>query len=302
MNEIPSIPVGSRPYETLIVERRGPVGWLVFNRPAAGNAMNATMLDELERAWHDLDADPDVRVIVNTGAGAMFQTGLDVVQLSRDPDALRVQARRTKRAELRLSAWHNGVRKPVIAAVNGLCAGGGLHFVADADIVIAASTAELLDPHVSIGQVTAYEAIALVRKSPMEAIMRMALAGRYERISAVRARQLGILSEIVDPPEALTARAQALALDIAKNSPAAMAATKRALWAALELGLSDACRAGAAELVAMWGHPDQTEGPLAFTDKREPSWLPLEPPAGAPTGAPNPPAPGPVAHPEGARP
>jgi len=272
------VAVGSLPYETLLVERRGPVGWLVFNRPAAGNAMDATMLDELERAWRELDADPAVRVIVNTGAGAMFQTGLDVVQLSRDPDALRLQARRTRRAELRLSAWHNGVRKPVIAAVNGVCAGGGLHFVADADIVIAASTAELLDPHVSIGQVTAYEAIALVRKSPMEAIMRMALTGRHERISAARAHQLGILSEVVDPPEALADRAQALAEDIARNSPTAMAATKRALWAALELGLTDACRAGSAELVAMWGHPDQTEGPLAFTEKREPQWRPLDAP------------------------
>lgn len=272
------IRVGDAPYETLIVERRGPVGWLVFDRPDRGNAMDATMLDELERAWGDLDADPDVRVIVNTGAGTVFQTGLDVVQLRRDPEALRVQAGRTKRAELRLTAWHNGVRKPVIAAVNGLCAGGGLHFVADADIVIAASSAELMDPHVSIGQVTAYEAIALVRKSPMEAVMRMALTGRHERISAARAHQLGILSEVVEP-EALTDRAQALAEAIGRNSPTAMAATKRALWAALELGLTDACRAGSAELVAMWGHPDQTEGPLAFTEKREPRWQPLDPPA-----------------------
>lgn len=277
MTTTEAVPVGARAYETLVVERRGPVGWLVFDRPDAGNAMDATMLGELERAWNDLDRDPGVRVIVNTGRGSMFQTGLDVVQLSRDPDALRVQARRTKRAELRLSAWHNGVRKPVIAAVNGVCAGGGLHFVADADIVIASSAAVLLDPHVSIGQVTAYEAIALVRKSPMEAVMRMALTGRHERISANRAYQLGILSEVVDPPSQLEARAQALAEDIARNSPSAMAATKRALWAALELGLTDACRAGSAELVALWGHPDQAEGPLAFTEKREPQWQPLDP-------------------------
>src|SRR5204863_9793802 len=137
------------------------------------NAMNARMMSELEDAWRELDADPSVRVIVNTGAGDAFQTGLDVVELARDPEALREQARRTKRFELRFTAWHNDVSKPVIAAVNGVCAGGGLHFVADADIVIASSSATFLDPHVSIGQVTAYEAIALVRKSPMEAIMRM---------------------------------------------------------------------------------------------------------------------------------
>src|SRR4051794_10845164 len=225
--------------------------------------MNAVMFRELERAWLELDADPDVRVIVNTGRGPSFQTGLDVVELSRDPNALREQSRRTKRAELRMTAWHNQVWKPVIAAVNGVCAGGGLHFVADADIVICSSDATFLDPHVSIGQVTAYEAIALVRKSPMEPIMRMALTGRHERLSAARAHELGIVGEVVDPPEQLADVAMALAENIAKNSPAAMRATKKALWGALELGLSDACQAGADELVAMWGHPDQTEGPLA---------------------------------------
>src|SRR5205807_1807584 len=102
------------------------------------------------------------------------------------------------------------------------------------DIVIATSDASFLDPHVSIGQVTAYEAIALVRKSPMEAIVRMALTGRHERLSAQRAYELGILSQVVDPPEQLRAEAQALAEKIAKNSPAAMRATKRALWGALE--------------------------------------------------------------------
>jgi enoyl-CoA hydratase/carnithine racemase len=256
----------------LLIERHGPVGWLIFNRPKAANAMNAAMLDGLEEAWRELDADPAVRVIVNTGEGRAFQTGLDVVELARHPEALREQSRRTKRAELRLTAWHNQVWKPVIAAVNGVCAGGGLHFVADADIVMAASTATFLDPHVSIGQVTAYEAIGLVRKMPVESVMRMALVGRSERIDAERAYQLGMISQIVDPPEKLREAAQELAEKIAKNSPAAMAATKKALWGALELGLTDACKAGAAELVGMWGHPDQEEGPRAFAEKRDAVW------------------------------
>jgi enoyl-CoA hydratase len=263
---------GIATYETLLVEREDHIGWLVFNRPEAGNAMDATMLAELERAWQELDADPQVRVIVNTGEGDAFQTGLDVRQLARDRDALREQSRRTKRAELKLSAWHNGVQKPVIAAVNGVCAGGGLHFVADADIVVASSNASFLDPHVSIGQVTAYEAIALVRKSPMEPVVRMALTGRHERITAERARQLGILSEVIDPPERLREAARELAGKIARNSPAAMAATKRALWGALEAGLTDASRAGSAELIGMWEHPDQEEGPRSFTEKRAPEW------------------------------
>jgi enoyl-CoA hydratase/carnithine racemase len=220
-------------YETLRVERRGPVGWLVFDRPDAGNAMDARMMAELEVAWRALDDDPDVRVIVNTGKGRAFQTGLDVRQLSRDPEALREQSRRTKHFELRLTAWHNDVWKPVIAAVNGVCAGGGLHFVADADIVIASTAASFLDPHVSVGQVSAYETIALAKKSPMEAVLRMALTGAYERVSAARARELGICSEVV-APERLEAAAQELAEKIARHPPEQLAATKRVLWGALE--------------------------------------------------------------------
>ena len=96
--------------------------------------------------------------------------------------------------------------------------------------------ATFVDPHVSIGQVTAYEAIGLIRKMPVEAVMRMALVGRHERIDAKRAYELGMISQIVDPPERLREEAQVLAEKIAKNSPAAMAATKRALWGALEIG------------------------------------------------------------------
>ena len=261
-------------YSTLLVERNGPVGWLIFNRPAAGNSMDAVMLDELEEAWRELNADPAVRVIVNTGEGDAFQTGLDVVELSGNPDALRKQSGRTRRAELRLTGWHNDVWKPVITAVNGICAGGGLHFVADADIVMASSSASFLDTHVSVGQVAAFELIGLARRMPFEAVLRMALVGRHERMSADRALALGMISQVVDPPERLREEAQALAEKIARNSPAAMAATKRALWGALERGLTDACKAGAAELVSMRGHPDQTEGPLAFAEKREPGWVP----------------------------
>ncbi|HLM63236.1 MAG TPA: enoyl-CoA hydratase/isomerase family protein [Acidimicrobiales bacterium] len=261
-------------YATLRVERRGPVGWLTFDRPDRGNAMDATMLAELERAWTELDADRDVRVLAVTGAGEAFQTGLDVVQLSRDPEALREQSRRTKRSDLRLSSWHNRVRKPVIAAVNGVCAGGGLHIVADADVVVAAEGAAFLDPHVSVGQVTASEAIALVRMSAMEATMRMALVGRHGRMTATRAHQLGIVGQVV-PGDVLVDTVQALGETIARNSPTALAVTKRALWGALEAGLTDACRAGARELVSMWGHPDQTEGPAAFAERRDPVWTPL---------------------------
>jgi len=225
---------GNEREDSLLIERHGPVGWLIFNRPDAGNAMDAPMLGALEGAWTELDRDPAVRVIVNTGAGPHFQTGLDMMALARDPDSLREQSRRTKRAELRLTSLHNEVSKPVIAAINGTCAGGGLHFVADADIVIAANDATFLDPHVSVGQVSAYEPIGLLFKMPAEPVIRMALSGRAERLSAHRAYTLGLVSQIVDPPERLRAQAQELAERIAQAPAAVLAATKAALWQALE--------------------------------------------------------------------
>ena len=263
-------------YEHLVVERHGPVGWLINNRPDQLNAMNAAMRDEFAVAWKELDADPEVRVIVHTGNGRAFQTGVDVSELADDGVGMERYRESVENFDLHFTAWHQQVWKPVITAVNGICAGGGFHWVADADIVIAASDAQFFDPHVSVGQVVAIEAIGLMRKMPAEAVMRMAFMGKNERMPAARARELGMISEVVDPPERLRDRAQELGETIAKNSPAAMAATKRALWAALEHGLTDACRVGAGHLVSMWGHPDQTEGPSAFAEKRDANWLPPE--------------------------
>jgi enoyl-CoA hydratase len=266
-------------FEHLLVERRGPVGWLINNRPDVLNAMNAKMREEFADAWLELDADPEVKVIVHTGEGRAFQTGVDVAEIASDGIGMERYRDDVVNADQHFTAWQQGVSKPVITAVNGICAGGGFHWVAEADIVIAASDAQFFDPHVSVGQVVAMEMIALLRKMPFEAVMRMALVGRYERMPAQRAFELGMISQIVDPPEELRNAAQQLAETIAKNSPAAMRASKRALWDALEMGLSDACRAGAQHLVSMWGHPDQEEGPLAFAEKREPQWLPLTPDA-----------------------
>jgi enoyl-CoA hydratase len=262
--------VGS--YEHLIVERRGPVGWLVNDRPDQLNAMNARMRDEFADAWRELDDDPDVRAIVHTGNGRAFQTGVDVAEIAGDGVGMERYRQSMEDFDLHFTAWHQQVAKPVITAVNGICAGGGFHWVADADIVICAADAQFFDPHVSIGQVVSVEAIGLMRKMPVEAVMRMAFVGRHERMSAARAYDLGMVSEVVDPPERLRERAQELGETIARNSPAAMAATKRALWGALEVGLTEACRRGAHELVSLWGHPDQTEGPAAFAERREPRW------------------------------
>jgi len=236
--------------------------------------MNAKMREEFADAWLELDADPQVRVIVHTGEGRAFQTGVDVNEIASDGLGMQRYRQSVEDWDLHFTAWHQEVWKPVITAVNGICAGGAFHWVAEADIVIAASDAQFFDPHVSVGQVVAIEAIGLIRKMPVESVMRMAFMGKYERMGAARAYELGMISEIVDPPERLRERAQELGETIAKNSPAAMAATKKALWAALEHGLTEACRVGAQHLAGLWGHPDQDEGPAAFAEKREPNWAP----------------------------
>ena len=259
-------------FNDLIVERHGPVGWLINNRPEHLNAMSAGMRDEFANAWNELNEDPAVRVIVHTGEGRAFQTGVDVSEVASDGVGFQRYYDSVNDFDLHFTSWHQNVWKPVITAINGICCGGGFHWVADADIVIAASDAQFFDPHVSVGQVVSIEAIGLMRKMPVEAVMRMAFMGRYERMNAQRAYELGMISEIVDPPERLRDRAQEIGETIAKNSPAAMAATKKALWGALELGLTDACKAGAQHLISMWGHPDQEEGPRAFAEKRAANW------------------------------
>lgn len=219
----------------LQIRRNGALGWLIFNRPKAGNAMDATMMAALPQAWQELDADTSVRVIIVTGAGKAFQTGLDMVQLARDPAALREMSRRTKHGELKLTGWHCGVTKPIVTAVNGVCAGGGLHFVVDSDIVIASSQASFLDPHVSVGQASVLEAIALTRRAAFGPVARMALTGVHERVDALRAYQLGWISEVVDPPEKLAGAAADIAQRIAaSNDATALAAIKRDLWQSLE--------------------------------------------------------------------
>ena len=261
-------------YDTLLIERAGPVAWLIFNRPDAGNSMNAQMFDDLAHAWPELDADAEVRVIVVTGVGKSFSTGLDVASLARSPGSLRAMRKQMREYDLHFSPRHQRVAKPVIAAVNGTCAGGGLQFVTDSDISLCSSNATFFDPHVSVGQTAGYSGFALAKLIPFGAAMRVVLTGRYERVSATRALELGLVTEVVDPPEELRAVTQALAELIARNSPAALARSKRAMWRTLQMGLDDACRAATEDIVALWDHPDQAEGPAAFVERREPRWQP----------------------------
>ena len=259
-------------YETLIVEKRGHVGWLIFNRPDALNAFNLLMAEELSAAWRQLDADDDVRVIVNTGRGRAFQTGVDVREVS-DAGGMGSRNSGARRSEGGMTARTNDVWKPVICAVNGLCVGGGFHFVADADIVVASTAATFMDSHVSVGQVSALEPIGLIGRMPFEAIMRMVLMGRHERFGPDRAFQLGLISQIFEE-ETFEKDVQALAETVARNSPSTMMLSKKAIWHGLEKGREEALAYGLEAVKELWDHPDNVEGARAFAERREADWAP----------------------------
>ena len=160
--------------------------------------------------------------------------------------------------DMHFTARHQQVAKPVVAAVNGICAGGGLQFVTDSDIALCSSNARFLDPHVSFGQTVEYSAFTLARTIPFGVAMRLALTGRHEHMSAARALEIGLVTEIVDPPEKLREAVQKAGELIARNSPAALVHSKRAMWRALQMGLDDACRAGSQDIAAMWTIPTRS--------------------------------------------
>jgi enoyl-CoA hydratase/carnithine racemase len=267
------------PYETLVVERRGRVGWLVFNRPEALNAMNVQMSAELPAAWKELDEDDDVSVIVTTGRGRAFSSGVDVKEVA-DAGGMAGRVQRGQdasgdQAPSRggMTGRMNGVWKPVICAVNGICAGAGFHWVVDSDFAVASGKAVFIDPHVSVGQVTAIEPIGLLGRMPFGSIMRMVLMGSYERINAEQSLRLGLVTEVIDP-DRFEDRVQEIADTIARNSPSTMMASKRAVWNGLEVGLDDAIEFGHRILRDFWTHPDNAEGARAFAEKRAPDWAP----------------------------
>lgn len=264
-------------YETLIVERRGHVAWLRFNRPEVLNAFNNKMAAELRSAWQELDADDSVRVIVNTGNGRAFQTGVDVREVadSGGMGGRVAKAEKVPEGEKKggMTARHNDVLKPVIAAVNGVCAGAGFHFVVDADLVVCSRTAYFTDPHVSVGQVSAQEPIGLIGRIPLESILRLVLMGRHERWTAERAFQLGLVGEIFEP-ETFEDQVQALAEKMATNSPSTMMYSKRAIWEALDHGRTEALEIGTRLVFEFFDHPDNVEGAKAFSEKRAAEWAP----------------------------
>jgi enoyl-CoA hydratase/carnithine racemase len=255
--------------EPLLVEHPEPgVALVRFNRPDRLNAMDLAQMNRLEALWLAMAKDRELRCVVLTGNGRAFCTGADASFLSDE------RAPRGAGMDGEISFTPGRLLDiPVVVAVNGVCAGGGLHFVADADIVIASSSASFLDPHVSVGQVSGIEPPSLALRLPLGVITRMAVLGAHERIPAQRAYELGLVSELTEPDQ-LVPRALELASLVARNSPAAVSSTRQVIRHMMNEALEPSMRLGWERVQAHWSHPDAEEGPAAFTEKRTPTWGP----------------------------
>ena len=262
---------------TLLLDKHEGVATVTLNRPEARNSFNMAMAMELRELWKRLDADGDVVCVVVTGAGdKAFCTGMDVADVASGDSA--EQAERVERETGKafyqyLTAIQNGVWKPVVTAVNGMVVGGGFHFLADTDLTVCAEHATFFDTHVKVGLIAGLEPVGLARRIPLEHVLRLALLGGSERMTAQEALQIGLVGEVL-PGDRVLPRAQELAGMIAAHSPTALARSKRAIWQSLETGLHDGLENAHDIIKSQTSHPDFAEGSQAFMEKRKPRWAP----------------------------
>jgi enoyl-CoA hydratase/carnithine racemase len=155
-------------------------------------------------------------------------------------------------------------------------AAAGLHFVADADIVVAAENVEFLDSHVNVGAVGAIENVGLLRRLPLGTVLQMTLMGRKFRLPAERAYNLGLV-DVLAPVGGAVDAAREIAAVILENSPSAMALSKQAIWQSLDLSSEAATELGWALIRLQRSTPDYIEGARAFLERRTPRWSRLAP-------------------------
>ena len=208
------------------------VAVVTLNRPDVHNSFNELMKHELAAVWESLRWNNDVNVVILTGAGdRAFCTGMDRTEIPVDTpydpytydDPGLVIGPRVCRL------W-----KPVIAAVNGMAAGGAFYLLGEMDFIIAAEHATFFDPHVTYSMPSVFEAIEMLARIPFGEAMRMLLTGTGERVSARRAYEIGLVTEVV-PSEELLDAAMRVARIIAAQPVAAVRSTLRTMWAARNL-------------------------------------------------------------------
>jgi E-phenylitaconyl-CoA hydratase len=209
------------------------VATVTLNRPDRMNSFNAVMAREITAVWTAIRDDDDVHAAVLRANGdRAFCTGIDVSEGTwwedepifnqEDPGAT-------------LGPRAHKVWKPVIAALHGMVAGGGMYFVNDCDFAICAESTTFFDPHVNLGVVSALEPMGMLSSGvPFGDVMRWALMGSEERLTAQTALRLGLVTEVV-PDELLRQHAASLAIEIAARRPKGVQGTVRALWEARDL-------------------------------------------------------------------
>ncbi|MGD1219909.1 enoyl-CoA hydratase/isomerase family protein [Streptomyces krungchingensis] len=238
------------------------VAVVTIDRPARLNAIDLGTATELASAWRDFRHDDGVRAVVVTGAGERaFSTGLDrdaAVPQPGSPFMLDDPL-------LTVGPKANDLWKPVIAAVNGMACGGAFYLLGEAEFVVADETATFFDPHTTYGMVSAYESVHMAQRMPFGEVARMALMGTAERLSARRAHEVGLVSELTPPGAALDAAVECAAV-IASHPPEAVQGTVRALWLAKEAARAQAL-AHAPQLVTLGNLPTERQAEL-FTGRR----------------------------------
>jgi enoyl-CoA hydratase/carnithine racemase len=262
-------------FDTILYEVEDRTAVITLNRPDRLNALSPEMIAELREAYAAAEADEAVWTLVVTGNGRAFCSGAAVTEISPDGRVIYDEPYLTTypqwEAPQEGTPPFRTMTKPIITAVNGLCCGAGLDWVTTGDIAIASDQAEFFDPHVSIGLVSGREMVRLARVLPTNIAMRLALTGRHERMSAQRAYELGMISEIVEH-DVLLERAKEVAALVNRNAPLAVRGTRLAIRKGLDLPLHEAEILGEAFRERVVRTDDAKEGPAAFNEKRKPTW------------------------------
>ena len=249
------------------LDRAGHVLTITIDRPEALNALHLDAHVELSRAFDLYAADPELRVAVITGAGdRAFCVGTDLKSLAQTGSYAYPYggfAGITKRFDL---------FKPVIAAVNGLCLGGGVEILAACDLAIAAEHAQfgLPEPRVGLAALGGGALQRLARTLPMKEAMGLVLTAR--RMGAAEAQRIGLVNDVV-PMAELAARTRALVDELLACAPLALEASKQVMMQSLdEPGLEAAMNRRYPAAERMLASEDAKEGPRAFAEKRKPRW------------------------------
>lgn len=242
------------------------VAVVTLDRPHRLNAVDLDMARELTETWRALRFDDSVRAVVLTGGGERaFCTGIDRDIVVPQPSSPYMQ----DDPLLTVGPKANDLWKPVIAAVRGMACGGAFYLLGECEFVVADPTAVFFDPHTTYGMVSAYESMLMAARMPYGEVARMALMGTAERISARRAHEIGLVSEVTEEGGAL-AGAVRCACVIAGYPAEGVQGTVRALWAAREAAPAQAF-AQAPPLIALGSLPAKRQAELFRNrDRTEP--------------------------------